>query len=164
MAHHISGFIAPFDFLCEASTRFPGSRVTPLDLGFGFLPITKHLVDDDEPGAFEQLKQLTPRLAAWAKRESRRFPLAYIETEYFCGVGGQAAIAWVCGKVVFGPISTPDLELGGRILHTALKDRAINRALRHLEVDRGFEEDEFDALGLGRYPSNEAWLTESVLV
>ncbi len=164
MAHHISGFIGPFDSLCEASTRFPGTRVTPLDLGFGFLPITKHLVEDDEPRAFGQLEHLTPKLTAWAQKESRRFALAYIETEYFGGVGSQGAIAWVGGKVVLGPMSTPDLQLGGRILPTPLVDRAINRALRHLEVDSGFEEDEFDALGLGRYPSNEAWLTESVLV
>ena len=42
-----------------------------------------------------------------------------------------------------------------------LLERAINRAVRHLGVERGGSLYEFDALGLGRHRSNEAWVAEA---
>jgi hypothetical protein len=37
---------------------------------------------------------------------------------------------------------------------------AINRAFRHLGVARGSEIDEFEAVGIGRFRSNEDWIEQ----
>jgi hypothetical protein len=160
MGHHIRGFIARADELRDAAVSLPGARVVSLLQGFGFLPVTDQLAGDDEPVSIEQVERLTDRLSVWAKEQSRSFPLAYVETDYFGGDGWQVAIAWDQGDGVFGPVRTTDLWEGGRFVPTPLLEGAINRAVRHLGVERGAERDEFDALGLGHHRSNESWLSE----
>ena len=91
-------------------------------------------------------------MSAWAARESLGFPLAYVETNYQGGPGEQSAIVWAGGRIVFGPATTDTGEP-----RTPLLEGAINRALRHLGVERGDVIDEFDALGLGRHRLNEDW-------
>ena|SRR5436190_8542052 len=162
MAHHIRGFIARQDDMQNAAASLQGARVVPLALGFGFLPVTEQLAGDDEPAPFEHLERLTSRLGEWAEEQSRQFPLAYVETDYFGGDGWQAAIAWAGGEVVFGPVRTTDLWEGGKYVPTPLLDGAVNRAVRLLGVERGTARDEFDALGLGRHRSNEGWLSEAL--
>lgn len=95
MSHHIRGFIARSDDLRKAAADLAGARVVPLSLGFGFLPITEQLADDDEPAPFEHLERLTTRLGTWATGVSATFPLAYVETDYFGGDGWQAAMALI---------------------------------------------------------------------
>ena len=134
--------------------------MVPLGLGFGFLPATEQLAGDDEPAPFEHLERLTVRLGEWAESFSAACPLAYVETDYFGGDGGQAAVAWTAGRLAFGPALTRDYWEGGNFHQTPLLDGAINQAVRLLGVDRGAVRDEFDALGLGRHRSNESWLSE----
>jgi hypothetical protein len=162
MSHHIRGFIARKDDLCRAATDLTGARVVSLSLGFGFLPVTEQLGGGDEPAPFEHLERLTARLGAWAEAASAAFPLAYVETDYFGGYGWQAAMAWVGGRVTFGPVRTTDLWREGKYTPTPLLDGAINQSARLVGVDRGLVRDEFDALGLGRHRSNELWLSEPV--
>lgn len=156
--HHIRGFIGRYDALVRAALGLVSARVAPLYLGYGLLPVTDDHAGGDEPVSFDHLERLTDRLARWAADQSQQFPLAYVETDYFGGDGWQAAVAWVEGCVVYGPARTTDLYEGGRLVPTPLLDGAINRAVRHLGVDRGAVRDEFDALGLGRHRSNERWL------
>jgi hypothetical protein len=157
VGHHIRGFVAPFEPLSAAVAQLPNAQVVPLRLGYGFLPITDQLAGDDEPAPFPNLERLTTRLAEWAGAVSRQFPLAYIETDYFGGDGGQAAIGWRGGQVVAGPWQTTD-GLGPERTRTPLLEGAINRVVRVLGVCRGETRDEFDALGLGWHRSNEKWL------
>jgi len=160
MGHHINGFIARGDELLKAAERLPGALVKSLSMGYGFLPVTEDLAGDDDPAPFGDLERLTTRLGAWAEEVSGEFPLAYVETEYFGGEGSQAAMVWAAGEVVFGPVRTSDLREGGNSSARKLLDGAINRALRHLGVNRGAVRDEFDALGLGQHRSNESWMSE----
>jgi hypothetical protein len=67
-------------------------------------------------------------------------------------------VAWVGGRLVFGPVRTSDLREGDKFVPTPLLEG--DRAVRHLGVERGSARDEFDALGLGRHRSNESWLSE----
>jgi hypothetical protein len=157
MGHHILGFIAKHDELRRAAAELPGARVAPLNLGFGFLPTTEELVGEDEEVPYAYLERLTARLGEWAADQSRGLPLAYVETDYFGGVGSQAAIAWVGGGVVFGPLRTPPGE-NGFAIGPASSNGASNQAVVHPGVARGKSNDEFDALGLGVYRSNEKWL------
>ena len=159
MGHHILGFIARWEDLRRAASNLREAHVVPLALGFGFLPVTQQLAGDDEPAPFEHLDRLTARLGQWAAEQSRLFPLAYVETDYFGGVGLQAAIAWKNGRPAFGPVRTTDLWERGRSIPTPLLDGAINQAVRHIGVARGEAQDEFDALGLGQHRSNESWLS-----
>ncbi len=163
MSHRILGFIAKYDDLRGAVADLPGVRVAPLRLGFGFLPLTEELAGDDEPAPFDHLVRLTERLGLWAAEHSRGFPLTYVETDYFGGVGTQAAVAWVSGQVVFGPTRTPEGR-GGDVVGPATAGGAINRAVRHLGVTRGWFHDEFDALRLGEHRSNEGWLAAAGLL
>jgi hypothetical protein len=164
MAHYIHGFVARLEALRDAAAGL-GGVVAALTQGFGFLPITKQLAGPEGPWPFEALERLTARLADWGVVQSARFPLAYIETEYFGGTGAQAAVAWqggrvVYGRVVYGPDQSKSEWIDGRFVSVPLPDKAINRAVRLLGVDRGMAIDEFDALGLGRHRSDEGWLAD----
>jgi hypothetical protein len=154
VSHRISGFIGQLDTLRNAASVLDEGRVVPLASGFGFLPLIERLKAEADPGPFQGLR-LTGRLAAWAAEQSRRSPLAYIETEYWAGQGYQGGVVWASGSVTLGPLVTsnegpdpPPLPL----------ERAVNRAVRALGVTRGDAFDEFAALGLGRYRSNHDWL------
>jgi len=68
---------------------------------------------------------------------SRKFPLAYLETDYFGGRGRQSAIACDGGQLVFGPESG---DTG-----------PVNNALARIGVLRNAVFDEFDVLELGRF-------------
>lgn len=131
--------------------------MAPLNLGFGFLPATEEFVGEDEEVPYAHLERLTARLGAWAAGHSQGFPLAYVETDYFGWVGSQAAIAWVGGEVVFGPLRTPPGQ-NGFAVGPVSSGGAINRAVALLGVAPRQSYAEFDAIGLGTYRSNEKWL------
>lgn len=68
--------------------------------------------------------------------------LAYIETEYFGGTGGQSAMAFANGREVMP-------------LERSRGAGAINTALRRIGVLREAGKDEFDTIGLGERRSME---------
>lgn len=92
----------------------------------------------------ESFSMLTETLIAWAKHISRLTPIAYIEAEYFGGVGGQSAIVWDKAETKFGPVSA---EIG-----------PINQALRFLGAEALSANDEFEAVGLNRGRDSEDWI------
>jgi hypothetical protein len=151
MGHYISGFIAQSEQLMAAAETLPHAQVCSLRLGFAFLPLTDAIASPDDPmSKYKQLIQLTQPMADWADAQSWRFPIAYIETEYFGGSGGQGAVLWRDGKIMFGPVRTNDAVV--------LLDGAINIAVRQIGVERGQAIDEFAALGLDRYRDNGDWV------
>lgn len=75
---------------------------------------------------------------------SEHGPVACVETDYHGEHGVQAATVWENGNVVMPPTRAP---IG-----------PINSALRLLGVEARPPYDEFDAIGLGGYRSNERWL------
>lgn len=90
--------------------------------------------------------------AAWAesaKSASLRSVIAYCETEYFGGNGGQSAVVYENGAAVFGPTSD---EAGPQ------NEWPINKALRCLGVSNGDCDDEFAAIGFQSVRSNEDFL------
>jgi hypothetical protein len=68
--------------------------------------------------------------------------IAYVEAEFFGGVGDQSSIGWLNGRLCLGPIRA--LE-------------AINEAARFLGVHASGGHDEFDTLGLGKHRDTERW-------
>ncbi len=67
--------------------------------------------------------------------------MAYVETDYFGGVGGQGAAVYSDRQVIMEP------EWG--------ESGSINRALKMIGVKRNLLGDRFSALGLGAYRSND---------
>lgn len=88
---------------------------------------------------------------AFAAEASRQGPLACLETSYFGGAGQQAAVVWMDGEIVLGPhmLKRQDQERRSPALWP------VNAALRMLGVVAGTGEDEFQAMGLHFYRSNE---------
>lgn len=88
---------------------------------------------------------LFAQLSEQLQEASKGSPMAYIETDYFGGIGSQAAIVFVEGRLAYGALAGP---IG-----------VINGALRLLGVEiSGQAHDEFEAVGLSRYRHNDAWL------
>jgi hypothetical protein len=149
MSHYIQGIVCRRTLLSAAKRLIPGGRGAALAQDFCFIPITDSLFDDlrarypeaaDIKNGFERLSGPVEFVA---KALSAEDAVAYVETEYFGGDGGQAAIVWKAGHVV---LSATSQNVG-----------PINNALAFLGVDRRNHHDEFDALGLGKYRSNSAW-------
>lgn len=154
MGHRINGIVAAHGPLTAVARDVANASVCRLGLGFGFLPLMEEVASlDDLSAALQGLCLLTAPMASWAVEQSKNFPIAYIETEYFGGIGRQSAAVWRNGTLVFGPEQT-----GNEDAATPLLDGAINRAVRLLGVNRGNACDEFEALGLNKYRSNEDWI------
>ena len=77
-------------------------------------------------------------------------PVAYVEAEYFGGLGYQGAVVWQDGRIVLGPLTTAD--------DSPVPDRSpISLALRHLGVSATGYVDEFAAVGLDRHRQMDEW-------
>jgi hypothetical protein len=74
-------------------------------------------------------------------------PIAYLETDYFGGVGMQLAAFWRDGRQVIDLITEGDKQVH--------EGSPINRVLRELGVVALDGRDEFAVQGLARYRSND---------
>lgn len=166
MAHKIEAFIGRQSGLEEASARFQAAHLISLSQGFALLPLNDSFLQevipqlkDGHQTAYPQFSALTPPLADLGVELSSHTPLAYVETEYFGG-GTQGSVVWNQGQVVFGPLRTGEPEEWefSPVVSTPLHSGAINQALRYLGVTSANFSDEFAALQLGKYRSNDEWL------
>jgi hypothetical protein len=121
------------------------------------LPMTAELYDEFRRGGevdprfavYEFLPPAFPAvLAAWSEVD----PVAYVEAEYFGGVGTQAAAVWDGGDLVLGPLVEPEGSPAPRGERTP-----ISQALRRLGADAAGHYDEFEAVGLHRHRHLEDW-------
>jgi hypothetical protein len=86
---------------------------------------------------------LSPGLVLFAQEVSRSTAVAYISTFYFGGLGGQDAVVWENGMLVFGPTD--------ECYNDVWPNSAISQALRKLGIIAAEGKDEFDTVGLGRH-------------
>ena len=158
MGYELQAVIAGDGLLRAASRDVPGARVAPLHQGLSLMPMTDEVFDavtDGStaevlgfwrlPGGFDGL------LAQW----SATGPVAYVEAEYFGGVGMQKAAVWADGVLEFGPVDVPTR----RRFHRAVSP--ISQALRRLGARGSLGEDEFEAVGLDRHRDNDGWISSS---
>ena len=80
-------------------------------------------------------------------------PVAYVEAEYFGGVGEQWAAVWDAGTVVLAPLHVDE----GEPFPPA--GSPISQALRRLRVVTRAGEDEFSVGGGDRHRHSEAWIS-----
>jgi hypothetical protein len=141
----------------------------PLAQGFALVPVAEGLLRSLNRHAFRQeattrdgFERLTEPVYELGLRLSAEGIIAYVEAEYFGGIGGQDAVVWEQGRLAMEPLHAllGRERLPGTVPGSGRAVQPINEALRRLGVKRG-DSDEFDALGLWRYRKTERWLTGS---
>ena len=150
MGHNIRGFVARPETLEALRARFPAAKLIGLDAGFAFVPATPAVmaaIDAADPAGEDARMGDTidfvfdhPVMLRALTELSRVGPIALVETDYFGGLGSQAATACVDGEVASSKEGEPEGEA-----------RPINKALRAIGVVRAPDEDEFDTVCLGQY-------------
>lgn len=142
----VTGLIGRGDTLMRLGGTLAGQPYFSLSRGFAFLPLDDENLEkvvgptDDEPiGTWQYL---TPSLIDLLRTASKIGGLAYVETEYFGGIGGQGAAVFLAGEITFDP--------------QCAEQGVINKALALLGVSSHPEcVDAFEAIGLDRHRSND---------
>ena len=143
MGHQIQAVIGKREAIQVFADCWVQARVVDLPQDCGMVFLTDALFDgitelfdgpDREPSS--PLALFTSAIRWALEGAARPGPLAYIETDYAGGVGTQAGVLLERGKVVLGPVEGKG---------------TVNRLLNAIGVWHRPGEDEFDALGLGRY-------------
>ncbi|MFG2142094.1 hypothetical protein [Streptomyces sp. NPDC048650] len=155
MGYDLQAVIAGDEVLRAASRNLPAARLASLGQGLSLMPMTDALYDSVADGSgtgalgFWRLpERFEKTLAVW----STAGPVAYVEAEYFGGVGELQAAVWIAGTIALGPLHAPE----GRPFPPA--GSAISQALRRLGVVASVGEDEFSAVGLDRQRHGERWI------
>jgi hypothetical protein len=121
MSHHISGLVAAPHVLTSFATEHHLRAPIPLDQGFALL-----LLLDDDLDAMMPAPQ-AGRVEGFVYLSAQLGPLVYLETDYFGGIGTQAAVAYGRGDVLvapraseaFGPINDALRAIGARAVPPA---------------------------------------------
>lgn len=155
MGYDLRAVVAEGEALRSMARDLPAARLASIGQGLALMPMTDTLFDSVAdgsgvgtlgfwglPGGFEKT------LAAW----SAGGPVAYVEADYFGGVGEQRAAVWDGGAIVLGPLQVK----AGQPFPPA--GSPISQALRRLGVVASAGEDEFSAVGLDRHRHGEAWI------
>ncbi|MFE6173163.1 hypothetical protein [Streptomyces sp. NPDC056464] len=153
MGYELRAVIAGEELL-RTIARDLSAADTALGQGFSLMPMTDDLFDSVTsgdsgrvlgfwglPGRFDQ------RLAEW----SAAGPVAFVEADYFGGVGEQRAAVWDGGALELGPLGISE---GQRF---PADGSPISQALRRLGVAASGGGDEFDAVRLDRHRRCEDW-------
>lgn len=158
----LEAIIAPSSAIGVVSAELPGTRAVDLNAGFALVPLVPEAVAALSPGDERVISLLVDsplpeRLTDFLRRASAIAPIAYVEAEFFGGVGQQGSVVWEGGEVVLGPL----VDRAEPSPPTKLEAGPINRALRRLGVQRSPDDvDEFATLGLGKYRNTEDWLDQ----
>lgn len=147
MAHFIEASITKNSVAANIHAQFQYSFVLKVKQDFALTPLTKNFVEEvSQENKFEVLYDefdyLTKSLGEDVKKSSTSSKIACIKTEYFGGIGEQAAILWEQVNVIWGP--SKDTKIG-----------PINSVLKSMGIIADINCDEFSALGLQDYRSND---------
>ena len=154
MGYELRAVIAGDELLRAASRDLAAADVVVLGQGLSLMPMTDAFFDavtDGSAGAlgFWRLPGGFDRVLT---RWSATGPVAYVEAEYFGGVGEQLAAVWADEALVWGPLHAPE----GRPF--APDGSPISQALRRLGAVVRAAEDEFAAVGLDRHRNSDDWI------
>lgn len=158
--HDVKALIAKSGVLQSKAGQFSNAVVCPLSQGYSLLPITDAFAKElsayrsaSSASRATPLEEISPELLILATEISQLAPVAYITTGYFGGQGGQDAVVWDKGNLVF----SPSVQGYDRVW----PDSPISQALRSIGVVAEEEKDEFDTVGLGNHRETHRW-AESV--
>jgi hypothetical protein len=138
MGHSIQAMIASDGVAAALHRQYPALSCVPASGGLTILPVNAEFVDSLPAGprspASGDFALLTAGLSRLLLELPRHGSLAYVETDYFGGRGGQGAVVYSEGREVMAPCWLP----GG----------VINEALTILGVPQPLTSDRFAAIGL----------------
>jgi len=147
MGHCIQAIVAPIGTATVISREWPEVPRLDCDNGLAIFPIDADLIDkriapDKTPTTTgDEFMLLTGGFLNLLRALSRGGQLAYVETDYFGGAGGQGALVLREGEEIMPP--------------TWCKSGTINDALKLIGLKRGMFGDEFDAAGFGLVRRND---------
>lgn len=154
--HWVQAFIASEKVFQNIREEIPHAVICPLPQNLFLLPITLGVesdlqekfaaMDPHEPLA----EEIAPGVAGLAAKLSSIGPLVYAATFIHGGTGGQDALVWINGELVLKLHDNEDKM-------SQWPDSPISRELRYLGVTTKENQDEFDALGLGKENHNDSW-------
>ncbi|WP_330460835.1 hypothetical protein OIB37_30550 [Streptomyces sp. NBC_00820] len=153
--YELQAVIARDEVLRAVARGLAAAATAPVGQGFSLMPMTRELFDGvtdgsaAEPLGFWRLPAgFDGTLARWSTTGA----VAYVESEYFGGVGEERAAVWDGGALVLGPLHLPEGQAFPR------DGGPVSQALRRLGVVAGATEDEFTAVGLDRHRCGEDWI------
>lgn len=147
MGYDLDAVIGSRPTVQAAMAAWPSATIVALTGDLVLAPLTDELADTISVGspAVHDFRILLPRLAAALAAASHIAPVAYVEADFFGGVGSQRAAIWSAGVISLGPLflaeNAPWPDLG----------TPISRVLAALGVRRTGDLDEFDVAGLRRH-------------
>lgn len=142
VGHSVHLIIAKGAAVSAFLRQWPDARAVELHHGWQAIPVDEALylaIEARYPGAIRPSGLDASPLGlseALAEATAKGGGLAYVETEYFGGMGAQAATAFADGREVVAPQSAKGAG-------------PINQALRRIGVTLTESNDEFDTIGLG---------------
>ncbi|GGV87654.1 hypothetical protein GCM10010228_70410 [Streptomyces massasporeus] len=156
MSYNLQAVIADEEMLRVATRDVSAARLASIGQGLSLMPMTDALLEAVAEGSgdgawgFQRFPEGFEKvLAGW----SAGGPVAYVEAEYFGGIGEQRAAVWDAGTLALAPLHVDE----GEPFPPA--GSPVSQALRRLGVVTGAAEDEFSAVGLDRHRHSEAWVS-----
>lgn len=142
MGHYIRAIIGAHSSIQKLADDWLAKEIE-LPQGYGMVFLTEALLDDiielfdiSDEFCYPELDYFTVAADQLMQEYTFRTKLAYVETDYFGGVGTQAGVLYENGRISIAPRKG---------------DGIINILLRELGVWCVRGKDEFDSLNLGRY-------------
>jgi hypothetical protein len=168
MSHRVELFIARKAILENMACTLNQAHLILLPQGFALIPNINELFDEitnhrqsKMNEEFEIFDKISGALISHAENLSHKGPIAYIETNYFGGIGTQSAVVWSETRIIYGPCQSETKWVNGQHVTKPAGETAINRALRLMGVQQENAFDEFDAIELGKFRNNEDWLKQT---
>jgi hypothetical protein len=149
MGHCIHAIVAETKIADAICARFPELPRVETAKDFSILPVDANFIDrvvgarPPQTTGNDEFMLLTQGFRGLLRDLSKLGKIAYVETEYFGGTGGQGAAVFADGAETMCP---------------TWASGAINKALGILGLRKPLLADRFWALGLPKYRSNDALL------
>src|SRR5215469_16143760 len=104
MGYYLQAFVGTAKALNERVSDFQHAHLVELPQMMALIPLTDELHCGVGIGSeADRFEKLSVQVLQWGQRISIIAPLAYIEAEFFGGVGGQSSIVWSRGLEVTAP-------------------------------------------------------------
>jgi hypothetical protein len=149
MPYTLEALVGRKDINPSILSRFSSAKLVSLQQNVWLIPLTGQLQNElsqvteiQMVERLAELKSVSSGIIWLAQQLSKNDRIAYLEAEFFGGVGGQTSAGWYGQELLFHPRQAMD---------------AINQALDWLGVLRDDQHDAFDMIGLGQHRKTEDW-------
>lgn len=147
MGYNLKAFIGQVERLEPVTSRFKNAKLISLNEQIALIPMTGDLFNEINDyrtnNNIDGYEYLTTAIESEILKTINTGLIAYIEVDYFGGVGIQNGILWKNDKRIFEHRGTKDV---------------VNSILQQFGITRSKSGDEFETVGLNRHRYTEDWL------